>query len=111
MLIGISWSAEYNAAFWLENGWSINITRLLCDHVALAVVPRWIHENRNEGIAAIDADQAHYSREAMIARGDLIEHFDGNDEALLDFIATVRARPLEPHFAKIKQDIMKAVKS
>lgn len=94
-----------------ENGWTISIARLMCQHVAITIVPTYIMENEKAGTEIIIASGKKYSIPAMRERGDMIDHFDGDDTELLDIITQVRLRWTEPHLAKIGQDIMKAVKS
>lgn len=102
---------ELAVTYAFENGWTISIARLPCQHIAITIVPSYIAENEKAGTEIIMASGEKYSIPAMIERGDFIPHFDGDDTELLDIITQVQLRWTEAHFAKIGQDIMKAVKS
>jgi hypothetical protein len=111
MRISVNALGEFACGMTFDNGWAIIISQQSCGHLSLAVVPHRIFEDASQGAIEFINNPDHWSKEAVVKRGDYIDHFDGDDTALLDFITQVRLRFPEPSFAKIGQDIMKAVKS
>jgi hypothetical protein len=101
---------EFSSLMSFDNGWSIAINQLPCGHSAVLIMPAYIAETPELSVK-LCKDNPYYNRDVMIERGDYYAHYEGDDDALLDIIVSVACREVEPHLAKINQDIMKAVKA
>lgn len=111
MRISINACGELAYGMTFDNGWAIIISQKVCGNLSIAMVPHRVFEDPAIGVMEFKKNPEHWEKSAVTKRGDYIPHFDGDDTALLDLIIQVRLRLPEPSFAKIGQDIMKAVKS
>lgn len=112
MKFSINGLDQLTIALSFDNGWTVNLARIWpCKHISIAIIPTYIAEDKAIGTKLIMEKPEEWSFEALIARGDYIEHFDGTDDELIELIDGVKRRSKEKHFRKIGEDIMKAVKS
>jgi len=108
MFLGFNGALDHSAKLAFPNGWAVVISARECEHVRIMVVPAFLYDAEFFECSPREFS-AKISREIKAAkdRGDLYDHFKGNDAEILAFITGVASR--KPYSGDLVDEMLSKV--